>query len=128
MNDQDSKQILPFPVSGKFRNNPLHNINVNIGTREAPLYVEGRPFPAYPWALCRMKKTGDGKDSRFTPEGDPDDHTNDDPLAFWKLAQRVGAAPENEPAPEIPGFNQEEVSREEFEQMKRYGGRRNHEK
>ena len=124
MNDQDSKQILPFPVSGKFRNNPLHNINVNIGTREAPLYVEGRPFPAYPWALCRMKKTGDGKDSRFTPEGDPDDHTNDDPLAFWKLAQRVGAAPENEPAPEIPGFTEEEMSREEFEQMKRYGGRK----
>lgn len=63
-------------------------------------------------------------DREIDPEGDPDDHTNDDPLAFWKLAQRIGAAPENEPAPEIPGFNQEEVSREEFEQMKRYGGRK----
>lgn len=123
MSDQDDRIILPFPISGKFKDNPLHNINVNIGTRDAPMYVEGRPWPPFPWALCRMKKTGDGKDSRFTPETDPDDHSNDDPLAFWKLAQRIGAAPQNEPAPEIQGFTEEEMSREEFEHIKRYGGK-----
>lgn len=120
----DFKEFLPFPISGKFRGNPLHNINVNIGTPEQPVYIEGRPFPPYPWALCRMKKTGDGKASRFEPETDPDDHSGDDPLAFWKLAQRIGEAPANEPAPEIPGFDQEEVSREEFEHIKKHGGRR----
>lgn len=97
------KWVLPYPVSGKFRNNPLHNLLMNVGTKTRPLYVEGVPYPPFPWALCRMKKYGDGENSRFVPEGEPDDHRRDDPLKFWKMAQENGDVPFNIPAPERGG-------------------------
>ena len=121
MNDQH-KWILPFPISGKFRHNPLRNLNINIGSRDTPIYIEGVPYPPFPWALCRMEKTGDGKDSRFTPLSEPDDHSHDDPLTYWKLAQENGDVPQNIPAPEIPGMEDTEMPADEVK--RRWNGGR----
>ena len=116
------KWLLRFPISGKFRNNPLRNLNINIGSREKPIYIEGKPYPPFPWALCRMEQTGNGKDSRFTPLSEPDDHRKDDPLAFWKRAQENGDVPRNVPAPDVPGFEETEMPADEV--RRRQGGRR----
>lgn len=94
MSENRDTYLLPYPVASGYLDKPLHNVNVNIGTDDNPVYQECRTYPAFPWKLCDMHKQGDGHDSYFIPaQEEPDDHSKDNPKKYWDLLVSLEAVP-----------------------------------
>lgn len=84
---------LPYPVAAGFRDKPLQNVMVNVGSDKVPAYAEFMTSPAFPWALAEFTKTGDGKESVYTPTGSAIEHPGESAKAYWQLVMSVGAVP-----------------------------------
>lgn len=86
-----------YPLAVGYRDKPIHNPVVNEGTKAAPNYVAYEAYPAYPWKFGKFIQIGDGRDSQFirVDDAEPEDHSKDDPLKFWKTMQDIGNAPLN---------------------------------
>jgi len=95
MSENRDTYLLPHPVASGYLESPMHNVNVNIGTDDNPVYHEYRTYPAFPWKVCDMNKQGDGHESVFTPaRKEPDDHSRDDPKKYWDLLVSLDAVPQ----------------------------------
>ena len=93
-----------FPLAVGYRDNPIPNAVGNFGTEKAPDWREVKAYPAYPWKFMEFQQIGDGRDSQFIPVTDePADHSQDNPLKFWKDMQNIGNAPEGVEADYVPG-------------------------